>query len=318
MTTNAIHDFQAPGSQPRDASIESQAGTLAALPSARRFFWAVRRELWEFRSIYLAPLGAGALFFFAFALSSIHFPQKMREAMALDPMKQHAAIATPYDMVAGLMMLTMMIIGAFYCLDALYGERRDRSTLFWKSMPVSDTMTVLAKASIPFIVLPLIVFAVGMVTELLMLALSSTELAISGVGIAPLWTHLSLPRMLVLLLYHLFMAHVLWHAPFYAWFLLVGAWVQRSPFLWAFLPPVLLCFVEKIVFNSTHFLGMLDYRLSGNGMDVLMTHGTFPIDPMTHMTPLRYLGSPGLWFGVALTAIFLAAAIRLRRERGPI
>ena len=46
-------------------------------------------------------------------------------------------------------MLTAMVVGLFYCLDALNGERRDRSILFWKSLPVSDTTAVLAKASIP-------------------------------------------------------------------------------------------------------------------------------------------------------------------------
>ena len=57
----------------------------------------------------------------------------------------------------------------FYCLDALYGERRDRSILFWKSLPVSDLTTVLSKASIPIVVLPLLTFAVTVATQLIML-----------------------------------------------------------------------------------------------------------------------------------------------------
>ena len=312
MTTDAIHDVPTPNSQ-----ATSQPPAARNVSPGQRFFWAIRRELWEFRSIYLAPVVAGGLFFFTFALSSIHFARKMRDALTLDGARQHSMF-TPYDMVAGLMMLTMMIVGTFYCLDALYGERRDRSILFWKSMPVSDTMTVMAKASIPFFVLPLVVFAVAAVTETLMLLVNGAELAVSGGSLESLWMHLSLPRMLLLLLYHLFMAHVLWHAPFYAWFLLVGAWARRTPFLWAFMPPVLLCFVEKIIFGTTHFLGALQFRLNGDGMDVLMTHGNFPIDPMTQMTPFRYMGSPGLWSGLALTALFLALAVRLRRIRGVI
>ncbi|MGH9643238.1 MAG: ABC transporter permease [Terriglobales bacterium] len=299
----------------RDSVLEAQARPSADLSPARSFYWAVRRELWENRLIYLAPIGVGALALAGLAFGTIHLPQQMRAAMALGPMKQHHMTGA-YDIVSGLMMATMMIVATFYCLDALYGERRDRSVLFWKSLPVSNTTTVLAKASIPFVVLPLIAFAIGVVMQLVILLLSSAVLAGSGLSVAPLWAQVALPRMLVLLLYHLVMVHALWHAPFYAWFLLVGAWARRSPFVWAFLPPVLLGFLEKIIFNTTHFLDLVRYRLNGNSMDVVLMHGTFPTNPMTQMTPIRYLSSPGLWTGLIFTAALLAAAVWLRRTRG--
>jgi ABC-2 type transport system permease protein len=44
----------------------------------------------------------------------------------------------------------------------------------------------------------------------------------------------------------------------------------------------------------------------------------FPTDPMTHIAPAQFLGSPGLWIGLAISAVFLAAAVRLRRDREPI
>src|SRR6185312_9302365 len=66
----------------------------------------------------------------------------------------------PFEMAAGVLMLTIILISVFYCLDALHSERRDRSILFWKSLPVSDVTTVLAKASIPLIVLPLLAFVI--------------------------------------------------------------------------------------------------------------------------------------------------------------
>ncbi len=67
-------------------------------------------------------------------------------------------IEQPYTFAAGCIMATAFIVGVFYCLDALHGERRDRSILFWKSLPVSDLTTVLSKASIPLVVLPLLSF----------------------------------------------------------------------------------------------------------------------------------------------------------------
>jgi len=312
MNTNAI------GSS-ASAGLNSEAARAGARISlGRTFLWAVRRELWEYRMLYLAPLAAAGLFLVAFGVSAVHFTRTMHRLIALGTMERHAAITSPYDMIGGLMMLTMMIVAAFYCLDALYGERRDRSVLFWKSMPASDTTTVLAKASIPFVVLPLVVWATAAVAEFLMLLLSSGALAAGGASVGELWHSLPLPRMLVLLLYHLIMAHVLWHAPFYAWLLLVGAWARRTPFVWAFLPPIALCFIEKIVFKTTYFLDMLKYRLNGNGMDVVLSENRFPIDPMTQMTPMRYMGSVGLWTGLAVTAAFLAGAIWLRRNRGVI
>jgi len=224
----------------------------------------------------------------------------------------------PYDAAAGLLMGTALLVGVFYCLDALHGERRDRSILFWKSLPVSDLTTVLSKASIPLMVLPLFTFAITVVTQWIMLLLSTVVLLMSGVSAAPLWTHLSLFQMSLLLFYHLLTVHVLWHAPIYAWLLLVSAWARRAAFLWAALPLVAIYIVEKIAFNTSYFIAMLEHRLSGGGAEAITAPNSFPMDPMTHLTPGNFLGSPGLWIGLAVAAAFLAAAVRLRRNQGPI
>ena len=105
-------------------------------------------------------------------------------------------------------MATTFIVGIFYCLDALHGERRDRSILFWKSLPVSDLTTVLSKASIPLVVLPLLTFAITVATQWIMLLLSSAVLLASGLSVATLWTQLPLFQMSLMLLYHLVTVHV--------------------------------------------------------------------------------------------------------------
>ena len=282
-----------------------------------RMSWSVRRELWEHRSIGIAPLAVACLFLLGFAISAFRLPGRMRAAATLDAMHQRAAIVGPYDMAAGLVMVTAMIVGVLYCLDALYGERRDRSTLFWKSLPVSDRTTVLAKASIPLVVLPLLAFAITVVLHLLMLLLHSAVLAASGQSVAALWSQMSIVRRSLALLYHLVAVHSLSHAPFYAWMLLVSAWASRVPLLWAFLPPMAACFLEKLAFNTTYLLALLRDRLEG-GTAAMTMSGTFPTDPMTHFTPGAFLSSPGLWLGLAVTAAFLAGAVRLRHSRGPI
>ncbi len=131
-------------------------------------------------------------------------------------------------------MVTAFIVGIFYCLDALHGERRDRSILFWKSLPVSDLTTVLSKASIPLVVLPLLAFvdhrrhAVDHAA-----AEQPWSCWASGLSVATLWTHLPLFQMSLMLLYHLLAVHGLWYAPIYGWLLLVSGWARRAPFLWA-------------------------------------------------------------------------------------
>ena len=301
--SNAVHE----------SPFGSQAIPPAHLSATRPMFWSVRRELWEHRSIYIAPLGIAAVVLFGFLLSTISLPHRMRAVLAVDPEHQRSAIAAPYTFAAGLIMAAGFIVGVFYSLDALYGERRDRSILFWKSLPVSDLTTVLSKASIPLVLLPLLTFILIVATLSTMLLLSSLVFLGSGLSVATLWTQLSLFHMLVMVFYHLLTVHVLSHAPFYGWLLLVSAWARRAVFLWAVLPVVAISIVEKIAFNTSHFAHMLGYRLAGGAEAV-----DFPAGPMTHLSPGDFLSSPGLWLGLAIAAAFLAAAVRLRRYRDPI
>ncbi|HWW61030.1 MAG TPA: ABC transporter permease, partial [Thermoanaerobaculia bacterium] len=132
-------------------------------------YWSIRRELWENRSVYIAPVCVALLVLFGFLMSTFSLPRRMHAAMKLPPGKQDAIVAMPYNYAAGLILLTAFIVGMFYCLDALYGERRDRSILFWKSLPVSDRTTVLAKASIPLVIVPVFVFVLIITTQIVIL-----------------------------------------------------------------------------------------------------------------------------------------------------
>jgi ABC-2 type transport system permease protein len=216
MTTpsNAVPPLESQG-------VVSQVSAHAILAPTQPFYWSVRREIWE---------------------SLVGLPRSMRapgEAGAMHHLggvpaaeRQRIMLAMPYGHVAWLLLLTAFLVGFFYSIDALHGERRDRSILFWKSLPVSDLTTVLAKASIPLVVLPLLVFAITITTQLVMWLMSSAVLLISGVGLATFWTQLPLFQMEFVLLYALIVI-ALWHAPIYAWLLLVSAWARRAAILWA-------------------------------------------------------------------------------------
>src|SRR5438445_1565004 len=149
----------------------SDPGYNTAAP--RPLYWSVSRELWENRSIYIAPLAVAVVVLFGFMISTYGMPERRRGVLLMDPAKQQALISEPYDAAAMMLIFTVFIVGVFYCLDALYGERRDRSILFWKSLPVSDLTTVLSKASIPLVILPLVTFVIIVATQFVMLLWSS-------------------------------------------------------------------------------------------------------------------------------------------------
>jgi ABC-2 type transport system permease protein len=278
-------------------------------------YWSVRRELWENRSLYLAPLAVAALILVASLIGVIHLPARLSNP-SLNPAQQQQLIEQPFTFAALLLMFTTFIVGVLYCVDALQGERRDRSILFWKSLPVSDLTTVLSKASIPFIVLPLVTFAVTVVTQGIMLLLGSVRLLGSS-QIAPLWTRVSLFQMSGMLLYHLVAVHSLWWAPLWGWLLVVSAWARRATFLWATLPLLAIGYLEKITFNTSHFAALLQQRFLGGPQDVASSGSGMSMASLTP-SPGHFLTSQGLWIGLAFAAACLAAAVQLRRNREPI
>jgi ABC-2 type transport system permease protein len=301
----------------------------AVVSTTRPMVWSVRRELWENRSIVFAPLIAAGVILFGFAISTVDLADRTRAAMLLEPIRQHALISMPYSIAAILIMLTTLIVAMFYCLDALHSERRDRSILFWKSMPVSDLVTVLSKASIPLVILPLIAFAIAVATQFIMLLWSTVVLLASDVSAATLWTHWPVFHESLVLLYGL-MRNALWFAPIYGWLLLVSGWAQRSTFLWAVLPPLAVGVFEKLAFDTTYILSLLKFRMTGGYAQAFVVnvhevaggaaspHGRQMRIPDAIPDPIGFLSSPDVWLGLAAAAAFVAAAIWMRRYRDPI
>ena len=283
-------------------------------------YWSVRRELWESKSIYIAPIAAAALSAIACSVSALRLPERLRAAAPLDPGQQVGIIEGPFDLAGLLIMGVTFLVALFYSLDALHGERRDRSILFWKSLPVSDLTTVLAKASIPMLLLPVLTFGVTCVTQAVVLMVSRAALAGSGVHAEAAWDHFSFWHMEGMLLYHLIGIHGLWYAPFYGWLILVSAWAKRLPILWATLPPIALGLFEKIAFNTSYFAALIGAHFDSSPARSNSAIGAsaMSMDALTSPSPSEFLTSLGLWVGLMLTALFLAMAVRLRRQRGPI
>jgi ABC-2 type transport system permease protein len=301
----------------------------AAPPSAparptRPFYWSVRRELWEHGAIYLAPLAASGVMIAGFLMSAVGLPGRRVETLKLDPVKQAHVMGQPYLFGAIAIVLTMVIVGFFYCLSALNNERRDRTILFWKSLPVSDLVTVLAKVVVPMAILPAVTFVLVLAEQAVVWLLTTGMLLAGGVSTAVPWSAADVLGEVVVAAYGIVTA-TLWLAPIYAWLLLISAWARRTPFLWAVLPPLALCVLERVAFSTTHLWDELLNRLFGSypaafivpTKAMLKANGGPDFD-LAHLTPGKFVGTPDLYAGLAVAVVFVVTAIWLRRRREPI
>lgn len=296
----------------------------------------LQRELWEHRSIYVVPLVIALII----ALLSVTgqvvvsaFDQQVDltilGATNLGESQRAAAIAVLTSAISITLMIAMVILSVFYLLDTLYTERRDKSILFWRSLPVTDAETVISKLLTAVVVIPLVTFAVVVVTHLFVLAISSMWVSGRGGdgwqliwGAAPFFD-----TWLATLLF--FIAVPLWYMPFAGWFLFVSGWTRRSPFLVAILPLIILPMLERILLGTSVFRDAIFGRFSSmplfaglGSTGVVFSEDAAPefaADANVSLLSLvdlpAFLGDPALWVGLAVGALFTVAAIYVRRYR---
>lgn len=283
----------------------------------RTFLWQVRREIWEHRALWIAPLAVAAFAAVVHLGTSLTATDAGRAAVLADPARARE-LMTHYNAMTGGTVIAGLLVGILYSLDALQGERRDRSILFWKSLPVSDAMTVLSKAAVPLLVMPLIVFPIVVAVSLAMMGLQSLVWTLDGFDAGQLWSRVDLPFLWLALLFGLpFMA--LWNAPLFAWILLMSAWSRRMAFLWAAAPFAAMLMVEHLALHHTPAHWMLERRIAGGVLQPYSANGEGAvwIERLSDLDPARIYALPQLWGGVLLAALFLYAAIRIRRARTP-
>lgn len=308
------------------------APTTASRP-VRPFYWSVMRELWENRSLMIAPLVAGGLVVLALlgttlrAASSEH----MRDLATVPPEALGQVATVAYGVIAYGISAVMHIAVFFYLLDALQGERKDRSVLFWKSMPVSDTTTVLSKLFTALVVSGAIVVAVAIATQVVVLLLASVIALIGGVNPAPIWGG-QLLQMTVAILYWQ-IAVAMWYAPVAAWLLLVSSWARRVTILWAVFTPVAVVVFERVAIGTHYVQDILRsrmedpvvtrYAMHARGAEFTVGNEGLRAHGMTGrvfdgIDPVAFFSNPWLWVGLVVAAGFVAAAIWMRRYREPL
>jgi ABC-2 type transport system permease protein len=308
---------------------ESFEAPATAPHPVRPFYWSVRRELWENRSLMIAPAVAGGVAILALILNAMHLQEGMQALSVLSPERQRMLVSGIYTGIAFLITMVMNITVFFYLLDALQGERKDRSVLFWKSLPVSDTTAVLSKVFTALVVSGVIVIAVTLATQLLVHLVATVLLMIGGVSPGPIWSNLDVFQLTVALIYGQ-IALALWYAPVAGWLLLVSAWAKRVAILWAVLTPIAIMLFERVAIGTHYVADMLGYRLRDGVMtafiprprqaDVVIggVNAMAPREVFDALNPVGFFTNPWLWVGLVVAAGFVAAAIWMRRYREPI
>ena len=287
----------------------------------RPFLWSIRRELWENPSLLVAPIAVGLLVVIATLIAAVRLTGPLVIKLGERNLPLSSVAVLPAIPVLIFLGITMVLVAIFYSLDALLTERQDRSILFWKSLPVSDSTTVLSKMAIPIVVLPIVTFAVTIATDILLFIIATIALLAQHVSLTSAWVGLPVLALLGLAAYSLVVV-TLWYAPIYAWFLLVSAWARRMPLVWAVIPFFLLSFFERIAFHTNYVRDFIKNRLGGVFPIAFSNYHTSGINSQhpldVHCTPAHFLATPGLWIGLLFAALALILIIRLRRSSDPI
>ena len=319
----------------------------------KSFYTLLQREYWENRgSFAITPIGIGCFFVIALIfvlfgsesfmsdanremgnfsniringlnISGFDFFSDMTKEFALVPLEQRIDVWTiALYSLSAMFMVVLVFVSVFYLLGALYDDRRDRSILFWKSLPVSDLMTVTSKVAVVFFVLPIMFIAAIFVTFLAIM-LIATVVAWFGGGHA--WASIWEPAPFLSVPLKILMAHIIhtmWAAPVIGWLLFVSSWTKRKPILVATIPLGAIAFLEGYYNRSSHFATSVWERLlrwltpieissgqhlgSGNNVqDYWNIYGQAP----------SLLSTNEMWVGLLIGAALFAGAVMIRRYR---
>jgi ABC-2 type transport system permease protein len=296
------------------------------------FSYLVRRELWENRWVWRAPVALTGVLLLAYVAAIVlahvgitHIQIENNQGsfniesgaayLSAHPRMADKASMVFFSLLTALFNLVLIITMARYLLHSLYGDRKDRSILFWRSLPISDTATVLSKLLIVMVGAPLATFVMLVIAQLLGIGAAAAggvfNFTWSAGDMLHLWAFLFVG----------FFVQSLWYLPFYGWIMMASAWARQAPVLWTVLPPLLAGIIELILFQTDYFFSTIGNHaasiLPAISHDGAIAH---PGDLGLGIFSLRrfadVLSSGELWIGAAIGIVFVAAAIFIRRYRG--
>ena len=295
----------------------------------------IKREIWEHRSIYVTPLAIASIVtlgVLAMLVFASGFAAELNAAIfgatnLAGDAERKIALTGFFLGTSWVFYVALGILTVFYCLDSLYAERKDKSILFWRSLPVTDAETVVSKLLTAVIVIPLVTVGGIIATHMVNLVVTSIWVSSKG-GDAGLLIWGSVPLLdnwLAALI--VVLASGIWMSPFIGWFLFVSAFTKRSPLLMAFMPLILIALLEGIIFRSKIFAE----TVLGRGDGIPLFRGIENLERffsredwriaesasslLSHLDLVQFLTSPSMWAGILVCGLLSTAAIYVRRFR---
>lgn len=282
----------------------------------------VRRELWEHRGIFVT---ISVIVFSLVVLASLIFGIAVGGGFTAAHPTGRADPAMVAELglgMGGFFYFIYAIALIFYLSNALYADRQDRSVLFWRSLPVTDTATVLAKVGAAALLGPLVIWIATVAAHLIVLfALACVASARGAAGFTVFASPAALFGAWGLFAYAL-LVQALWWLPYFGYMLFVSAASRRVAVLWAILPPIIIGLLELIINHTSYFFSFIAAHL---GSSPVFLHGGFEAQISTVVSfdvhPLaggaarvtHFLALPSMWIGVGIGIAFLALATVARR-----
>jgi ABC-2 type transport system permease protein len=304
----------------------------------------MKREFWENKGAFrTTPLVIGGLFLAAmvmFLITFNHFDnefQSLKELLRFiaqqDVVLRDRILYAANLEISAIFASVLAFVVFFYLLGSLYDDRKDRSILFWKSLPASDTLTLASKLLAAMVVAPFIFWVVYVITHIVIMALFAVVVMVLGENPWTLFLSLGSPFKAWSLVLLSYFAQSIWALPLYGWLMLVSAFAPRIPLLFAILPPVVLGVLELwIDFLKTFTLNDNLFGLFGHwfaNSPIIMSADKnednigaalgIPITSdfdhqVTVANIFDRLFSTDMLIGLAIAAVFLGAALWLRRR----
>ncbi len=275
------------------------------------YLWLVRREFWENRAIWIIPGVIGGLLLLVALFGKVDV-----DSITLST-DGHSIGAMILFLFGAAFFVVMSLYSTWYLLDCLYADRKDKSVLFWKSLPVSDSETVLSKLAMALLIIPLVYFVAADITTVLIAFIVSVRFG--GLVGGALW-HPGVWLELQAIWLYLIVTIAIWYLPVAGWLLLVSAWANRAVMLWSLLPPLVLLWAESQFLGSHVLASQLQDRLFSGYLDAAFSEKAAHVKSTAEsiwplLDPKGFLATPATWIGVAVGAALLAATIQVRLRR---
>jgi len=293
----------------------------------------IRRELWEHRSIFITPAAIAGVIALAVLTGQMSISAYGGEvdlaitgASNADPAHRRAALMAAFGAITGIFAVGAGIVMIFYSLDSLYSERKDKSILFWRSLPITDAETVVSKLIVALLVIPAAALAGTFATHLLFMIISSVWIMFEGgnaghliwsaAPVFDVWGAAILTAM----------ATTIWMSPFIGWFFFVSAYTRRMPLLMAVMPLIVLPLVEIAILPTkilakTIWSRFTDMPLAGMNLEDVFNDGALAelheenVSMLAALDMGRFFTSPAVWAGIVVCGLLVTAAIYVRRFR---